>query len=70
LATVGLVQYLSPSIQLLLAIWVFHKPFSSDRLVGFAFIWSALALVSADAIRQSFRLPAVAAETPEPAPLR
>ena len=70
LATVGLVQYLSPSIQLLLAVWVFHEPFSSDRLVGFALIWSALALVSADAIRQSFMPPAAAAERPEPAPQR
>ena len=67
LATVGLVQYLSPSIQLLLAVWVFHEPFSTDRLVGFALIWSALVLVSADAIRQSFKPPAAAAERPEPA---
>ena len=70
LATVGLVQYLSPSIQLLLAIWVFHEPFNSDRLVGFAFIWSALALVSADAIRQSLRPPPAAVEAADPAPLR
>jgi chloramphenicol-sensitive protein RarD len=55
LATVGLVQYLSPSIQLLLGIWVFHEPFSTGRLIGFAFIWAALALVSADALRQSLR---------------
>ena len=70
LATVGLVQYLSPSIQLLLAIWVFHEPFSTDRLVGFAFIWSALALVSVDAIRQSFKPPPAAVEAPDPTPLR
>jgi chloramphenicol-sensitive protein RarD len=53
LATVGLVQYLSPSIQLVLGIWVFQEPFSKERLIGFAFIWAALALVSVDAIRQS-----------------
>ena len=50
LATLGLVQYLSPTIQLLLGVWVFHEPFDGPRLVGFAFIWSALALVSADAL--------------------
>jgi chloramphenicol-sensitive protein RarD len=55
LATVGLVQYLSPTLQLLLGVWVFHEPFSSGRLVGFAFIWAALALVSADALRISVR---------------
>ena len=58
LATVGLVQYLSPSIQLLLGIWVFHEPFSTARLVGFGCIWAALALVSAEALLQSLRAPA------------
>jgi chloramphenicol-sensitive protein RarD len=55
LATVGLVQYLSPSIQLVLGIWMFHEPFSGTRLVGFAFIWAGLALVSAEALRQSLK---------------
>jgi chloramphenicol-sensitive protein RarD len=50
LATLGLVQYLAPSLQLLLAVAVFHEPFSPQRLFGFALIWSALALVSADAL--------------------
>ena len=50
LATLGLVQYLSPTLQLLLAVWVFHEPFDPARLLGFVMIWSALALVSADAL--------------------
>ena len=50
LATVGMVQYVSPTIQFLLAIWVFHEPFDRQRLVGFVFIWSALLLISADAM--------------------
>jgi chloramphenicol-sensitive protein RarD len=55
LATVGLVQYISPSLQLLLGVWVFNEPFDSGRLVGFALIWAALALVSLHALRQSLR---------------
>lgn len=50
LATLGLVQYLAPTISLLLGVWVFHEPFDSQRLIGFVFIWSALALVSASAL--------------------
>lgn len=50
LATLGLVQYISPTLQLMLAVWVFHEPFDAARLLGFAFIWSGLALVSADAL--------------------
>ena len=49
LATLGMVQYLSPTLQLLLGVWLFHEPFDSRRLLGFVLIWSALALVSADA---------------------
>ncbi|HRY88722.1 MAG TPA: EamA family transporter RarD [Rubrivivax sp.] len=53
LATVGLLQYLSPSIQLALGIWVFGEPFSRSRLAGFACIWAALALYSLDGWRRS-----------------
>lgn len=53
LATVGLLQYLSPSIQLALGIWVFGEPFSRSRLAGFACIWAALALFSLDGWRRS-----------------
>ena len=57
LATLGMVQYLSPTLQLLLGVWVFHEPFDSQRLLGFVLIWSALALVSADAFGFRARLP-------------
>lgn len=50
LATLGLVQYIAPTLQLMLAVWVFHEPFDTRRLLGFVLIWSALALVSADAL--------------------
>lgn len=52
LATVGILQYLSPTIQLLLGVWVFGEGFSATRLVGFALIWAALAIYSADALHQ------------------
>ena len=50
LATLGLVQYLSPTLQFVLAIWIFHEPFDQFRLIGYLFIWSALAVYSADAL--------------------
>lgn len=57
LATLGMVQYLSPTLQLMLGVWVFHEPFDSQRLLGFVLIWSALALVSVDAFGFRPRLP-------------
>jgi chloramphenicol-sensitive protein RarD len=53
LATVGLLQYLSPTIQLLLGVWVFGEPFDRHRLVGFGFIWAALLIYSLDGWRRS-----------------
>lgn len=48
LSTLGLLQYVAPSVQLGLGVWVYHEPFSRGRILGFAFIWAALALYTAD----------------------
>lgn len=48
LSTLGLLQYLAPSVQLGLGLWVFHEPFSQARMLSFGFIWAALALYTAD----------------------
>lgn len=64
LASLGLLQYISPSMQLLLGVWLFNEPFDSARLLGFVLIWAALALVSADALRQMFKS---AVQPPTPA---
>jgi chloramphenicol-sensitive protein RarD len=61
MTTLGLLQYLSPTIQFLLGVWLFHEPFGGARLVGFVLIWVALALYSFDGWRR--RAPPVVAET-------
>ncbi len=48
LSTLGLLQYIAPSVQLVLGVWVYHEPFTRTRAAGFAFIWAALALYTAD----------------------
>ncbi len=55
LASVGVLQYISPSLQFVLGIWVFGEAFDAMRLVGFALIWSALLCYSADAVGLNFR---------------
>jgi len=47
LGTLGLLQYLGPSLQFALGVWVFHEPMQPERLLGFALIWLALLLYSA-----------------------
>ena len=51
-ATVGLVQYINPSLQFLLATIVFMEPFGFWHMVCFGLIWIGLALYSWDALRQ------------------
>lgn len=53
LSVLGLLQYISPTIQLLLGVWLFHEAFTAERLVGFLLIWSALALYAAEGLWRS-----------------
>lgn len=46
----GILQYIGPSLQLLLGIWVFGESFPFARALGFAAIWAALALYTAESI--------------------
>lgn len=48
LSTLGLLQYIAPTLQLLIGVWIFHEPFSGNRLIGFMFIWAGLALYSVE----------------------
>jgi chloramphenicol-sensitive protein RarD len=50
LSVLGLLQYLAPTLQFLLGVWVFHEAFSRERLVGFAVIWAALVLYAAEGL--------------------
>src|SRR5690606_17553104 len=48
LSLVGLLQYISPTLQLLLGVLVWREPFNAVKLVGYALIWLALMIYSAD----------------------
>jgi chloramphenicol-sensitive protein RarD len=55
LSTVGLLQYIAPTGQFLLAVFLYDEPFARDNLVTFALIWLALALYTADTLRHERR---------------
>ena len=46
LTTLGLVQYLSPTLQFAIGVWAFQEPFTTARLAGFGCIWLALVIYS------------------------
>ena len=55
MTTLGLMQYIGPTIQFAVGVWLFHEPFSTARLIGFGFIWLALLVYTADGLRLARR---------------
>lgn len=50
LSTIGLMQYVAPTGQFLLAVFAFGEPFTPGHLVAFACIWASLAVYSGEAL--------------------
>ena len=51
LSMLGLLQYLTPTTQFVIAVTVFGETMSTEQWVGFALVWAALALLTVDAVR-------------------
>ncbi|MEM7116669.1 MAG: EamA family transporter RarD [Chloroflexota bacterium] len=44
MTTLGILQYIAPTLQFMLGVYVYGEAFTTERLIGFAFIWTALAI--------------------------
>jgi chloramphenicol-sensitive protein RarD len=51
LATIGFLQYITPTLHFLLAVLLYKEPFTQAHLISFLFIWSGLCCYSYDAFR-------------------
>ncbi len=56
LSTVGLMQYLAPTLNFLLAVLVYGEPFTTAHLITFTCIWVALAIYSFDAFSRNAQI--------------
>ncbi|MCB9994312.1 MAG: EamA family transporter RarD [Hyphomicrobiaceae bacterium] len=52
LTTIGMIQYIGPSIQFLIAVFLFHEEITPTRLISFALIWLSLVVYTHDSLRQ------------------
>ena len=50
LTMLGLLQYLTPTLQFLCGVLIFDEPMSATRWVGFGLVWAALTCMSVDAV--------------------
>jgi chloramphenicol-sensitive protein RarD len=57
LSTLGLLQYIGPTLQFAIGVFVYGEPMPASRLLGFVMVWTALALFTAEGMRHR-RLPA------------
>lgn len=56
LSLVGVLQYITPSLQLLFGVWLYGEQLDGDRLNGFILIWCALGLYSAEGLWRTFKI--------------
>lgn len=45
-STLGFIQYIGPTLSFLLALFLYHEPFDTDKFISFFFIWVALLIFS------------------------
>jgi chloramphenicol-sensitive protein RarD len=69
LVTIGVIQYISPTLQLLVAVLMYGEPFEVTHRISFGLIWIGLAVYVADAIRVAAKLRAEPAPEPVPEPI-
>ena len=51
--SIGFIQYLCPTMYLVIAIFIFHEPLSMFRLLGFIFIWVGVIVFTAGAVAEN-----------------
>lgn len=52
LSTLGLLQYIAPTLQFLIGIVVFHESFTQEKLIGFGIIWCALIIYTISSVKE------------------
>lgn len=51
LSILGILQYITPTIQFLLGVFAYNETFDSNRLIGYSIIWSGLVIFALDSFR-------------------
>ena len=53
LSTIGIMQYIAPTMIFIIAVFAFGEPFGTTKLIAFVFIWAALFLYSGSMLRSA-----------------
>ncbi len=64
LTTLGMLQYLAPTLQFLIGVVINDEPLPPERLAGFALVWTALVILTVDGVRHQRRALRIATQAP------
>lgn len=56
LTAIGLLQYVAPTMQFLIGVWILREPFDTERAIGFVIIWVGLILFASEGVLRSRRV--------------
>ena len=63
LSTIGILQYITPTMQFLLGIFLYNETFTQTQFIGFSIIWAALIIYATDSLKNGRSQAKVAAAT-------
>jgi len=63
LSTVGILQYITPTMQFILGVFLYHEPFNLSLLIGFSIVWLALLIFWGESFLASRKARSVAVVT-------
>jgi chloramphenicol-sensitive protein RarD len=53
--TLGIIQYIAPTLQLILGVWLYQEPFEGPKIAGYVLVWIALVVFASDGLWRSMR---------------
>ncbi len=62
----GVLQYITPSLQLALGVWLYHEPFAAAKIIGFGLVWLGIAVFLLDGLRIAWSKPRADSLAPLP----
>jgi chloramphenicol-sensitive protein RarD len=57
LSSIGLMQYIAPTLQFLIGVFVYKEPFLPQQLFGFGIVWLSLLIFAAESVYHNRRMP-------------
>lgn len=60
----GVLQYITPTLQLGLGVWLYHEPFAAAKVIGFGLVWAGLAVFLLDGLRAAWGRPRTVLQPP------